>query len=331
MKDHPDSASGSTALQAALHDIQAGLAQLRSGGVGGDTSSQISRGSINSGESNTGWVTSFQNQSFHEDNNPGTYPGVNHKFEEDSKTSRSYFPPQEISMKAIKKFSLFCAPISDREFDTICFAKKGQGSTFCTNKHCSMPSHSNKKKFEAEKGDIFIAANADCAFSKVYINTSQLDPNLLESWIVDKKTEDQWKDTFLAASRAKRDFDSSIGTKQGLVTQKDLENAFDYKISKVSFKTPKRLKTEALSVYANLVVPIYQPLFPEDADVSEKSNLQDSLKLLDGRIAEISKSITMLREVQVNESVNTYDLYSSLDAQIEHLTSAIGKKNRLFG
>ena len=229
-------------------------------------------------------------------------------------------------MKAIKKFSLFCAPISDREFDTICFAKKGQGSTFCTNKHCSMPSHSNKTKFEAEKGDIFIAANADCAFSKVYINTSQLDPNLLESWIVDKKTEYQWKDTFLAASRAKRDYDSSIGTKQGLVTQKDLENAFDYKISKVSFKTPKRLKTEALSVYANLVVPIYQPLFPEDADVSEKSNLQDSLKLLDGRIAEISKSITMLREVQVNESVNTYDLYSSLDAQIEHLTSAVGKK-----
>ena len=325
MKAHHDSASGSTDLQAALHDIQAGLAHLRSGGV--DASSNASQRSTNSGDSNTGRVTSFQNHSssFHEDTNPGTYPGVNHNFDEESKKSRSNFP-QEISMKSIKKFSLFCAPSVDSEFDTIRFAKKGQGSTSCTNRHCSIPSHSNKPRFEVDKGDIFIAANPDCAFSKAYINTSQLDPTLLQSWLTDQKTEEQLKETFLAASRAKRDYDSTKGTKIGLVTQKDLQNAFDFKISKVSFKTPKRLKTEALSVYANLVLPIYRPLIPEDNAKLEDSSIQDYLKTLDGRITDISKSITMLREVQVNKSVNTYDLYSSLDAQFEQLSSTIGKK-----
>ena len=69
--------------------------------------------------------------------------------------------------------------------------KKGQGSTFCTNLNCSMPSHANKQKLNVKNGDVFIAASTDCAFAKAYVNASEIESSLLNHWFSQKQTEEE--------------------------------------------------------------------------------------------------------------------------------------------
>ena len=86
-----------------------------------------------------------------------------------------------------------------------------------------MPSHVNKPKFEVKEGDVFIAASNDSAFAKAYINASQVEVSLLNHWFNMRQTESEWKEIFLVASRAKRDYESTTNDSKFLITSKDIK------------------------------------------------------------------------------------------------------------
>ena len=51
---------------------------------------------------------------------------------------------------------------------------------------------------------------------------------------------------------------------------------------------------------------------------------------IDGKLGELTNSLSILREAQVIEATNSYNLYDSVETKVDHIASTIGTKPPSF-
>ena len=232
--------------------------------------------------------------------------------------SHKHTPPRplEISTLAGNKYKIFITP-SDDSFDNICFSTKGSGGdTFCTNSNCKIASHKTKPKFAITKGDICLEKTSGAAFSRVFLNSSSLDPSLLESWEFSMNTMEDWIALFdLASSSLKKEPPWKLNFK-------DLQQALSEKLKIREWKTPMKRKMKLESFQSSK----HQRLIPEDTKSFSLEQLSVFLVDLDKRLTELMDGVDLLREIQVEDSTLVYDYFSSADDKMEAIMTSIGSR-----
>ena len=151
---------------------------------------------------------------------PGAYPSSIVGAASFTSPGPRKLPPTEILTSTGNKYKVFILS-SDDTSNKLCFSIKGGGETFCTNTNCSIALHKTKPKFNALKGDVFIEKTTGAVFSKAYLNSGDLSPELIGSWIAASYSFEEWIYFFrLATLKIK---DESQGTKK--IDFKDLQQA----------------------------------------------------------------------------------------------------------
>lgn len=182
--------------------------------------------------------------------------------------SSSAMPHNITVNESTPRYSLFLALEDESTFESYCFVLKGQGSTFCLNVNCKVPSHKNQEKQDVEKGDIFIEKSPDAAWSRWCFNSSKLDSTLLAKWLSETNTCSMWNHIFQLAMK-EIEVDE---TKKRKVTLDDIKSQEDHKIIAISAKTPTRkTKRKAMTLHRiafvqslrklNLAFQVFLPMF----------------------------------------------------------------------
>ena len=159
----------------------------------------------------------------------------------DRSLAAPFSPPRKISLSGQNpKYSLFLAPSSTEELSKYCLAFKGEVSTFCTSKSCSIVSRAKKEKALVQPGDIFIHKASDVAWSKWCFNSAMIDQDLLIKWKKETQTIEHWNHLFECVSRELNEDPDNLKKR---ITFSDIENQAIHKLDSLA-KTPKRMKTE---------------------------------------------------------------------------------------
>ena len=272
----------------------------------------------------------YLHQTSHEDIHTGAYLNPHHSFSDTSTKHSEPTFPQNISVKeaaTTPTFGLFLVPDDDQLFNEYCFALKGQGSTFCVQRKCQIASHKKYDKQELEKGDLFILKSQDAAWTKWGFNSSQMDSSLLNKWLSEEHSVEQWSHLFGLATRESMDQEE---TKPRKITFGDIENQEHYHVESLTFKTPaKKYKREIKEKYDKVIIPKLEKLLgiphEDNFDASPK-NLSLCFQEVSSSISELSQGLMKLRSLQVSEATNSYDLYDSLETKVNLLSDAIGAK-----
>ena len=122
-------------------------------------------------------------------------------------------------------------------------------------------SHLKTEKIQVSEGQIFIKKSKNTAFVTPSFSSNDIDKPILDEWIKDNATSDEWAQRFRLASESKR--------KVGFVTEEDLKSQAKATQQAKAFQSPSKLKME--EVHEATPTRIYQSSMPDK--ISSKNTL----------------------------------------------------------
>jgi hypothetical protein len=101
---------------------------------------------------------------------------------------------------AAKKYKMFEVPRRDQGLEEFCFCLIGEGTTFCTARHCKTTHQGTT--FGPLPGSLFVAKTATTAFADPKSSLSFLTPGLVVEWNSSSFTLEEWSQLFMLVNNS---------------------------------------------------------------------------------------------------------------------------------
>ena len=220
-----------------------------------------------------------------------------------------------VLMKDKKKYKLLCIDDPTK----YCGIFMGQGSAFCINVNCST-THKSSDKVNLSSGQLCVIKSKEnkrlLAFIEPTISSDGIDEDLIDSWMGELKTLQEWTKVFRLASSTLEL--NKVATEKSIMAENQRNN------SNRDFKTPRKEKVEKMmdtsdpSQYRPFVLSSNSFTSEDDAR-NFMSHIEQNLQSLHSEVLKLNKNQRFLQDL-LDKSVQ------NLDARVKDLEDEVGHK-----